>query len=64
MPCDPRWQEIRERELFGTEVENYNLEPDPEVVPWCEACQCFSVPNDAAECGECGGDVILREAPR
>lgn len=33
--------------------------------PWCFDCDCYSVPNENGECGNCGSEVkILTENPR
>jgi predicted RNA-binding protein with PUA domain len=31
-------------------------------LPWCHECECYSVPDDSGECGECGSDVEILEA--
>lgn len=34
-----------------------------ERLPWCDTCNCFAVPTDDGECGECGSAIRLREGP-
>ena len=31
-------------------------------LPWCDECEVFAVPTDDGECGQCGSDVVFRDA--
>lgn len=31
-----------------------------ETLPWCPDCECFAVPDDDGECGDCGSSVVYR----
>lgn len=33
-----------------------------ERLPWCFECEGFAVPTDAGVCGECGTEVVFRDA--
>jgi hypothetical protein len=35
-----------------------------ERLPWCDECEAFAVPTDAGECGECGSEVVFRDAEK
>lgn len=33
----------------------------PERMPWCTECDCYAVPDENGECGDCGTEIVYRE---
>lgn len=31
------------------------------TLPWCPSCECFAVPTDEGNCGDCGSSVIITD---
>jgi len=32
-----------------------------EIIPWCEKCECYSVPTDKEKCGVCGCKITYKK---
>jgi hypothetical protein len=39
------------------EFHNGRIGEVPDVIPWCPSCDCYAVPNDAGQCGDCGASI-------
>ena len=35
-----------------------------ELLPWCDECEAFAVPDEDGACGECGSEVVLTDGGR
>lgn len=31
------------------------------TLPWCPSCECFAVPTDEGNCGDCGSSVVITD---